>query len=329
MVAVREVLGLHADLRDRLENQRGALAASVAGYAEDVYRDNKAGPMLAQVIYNHLRNAPTFHVEPNMSELVLRRAGDVETIRETATVANYSPPDPLGFCVFGKPLPTVELAGRTQLSTAMSWGPVRAFANAEGTAALPGRLVVLWVNTFRHPDDMVPEHIKEFGAKKWAALQQATGGWQITSMDFLPNDMRLGPLMLWPLKDRAERARQRGNIAQPTLNQSRIFAALWELMDETLSTSHTERPEHRADVKWARRARINTDVTVIILRREAQRTLHPGTGKPLEYRTPVKGHPRTYHRGTADEFTIHINPHWRGPEDAPVRQTRKVYNLAR
>lgn len=340
MTPSREVLRMHVDLRDRLENPLGPLGRSVGYYAQHQYDDSRAGATLAETLYRHTLYARDYHVEEKMVDLAVRRAEDPEHFTGTEQFGQFEAPFAMGFLVFGKPLETIEVQGRTQKAVAMTWGPAEAKFES-GDPPVSGRFVVFWSNLYRAVDDIHRESMLGIDTRvrsddtimspaEFDRTSAMLGGWAPTLMDFIPFDARIGPPRIEVPLERRQLATIKGRpwAREGTSNYARIVASLWELMSETLSTAHTE-PLDRTTRRWAARAKIATDITVIKLRREAQHTISPGSGTPLQYRVPVNGHNRTYHRGTPDEYTIWIRDHERGPKDAPYRANRKVYNLVR
>lgn len=329
MITPRDVLRMQVDLRDRLENPVGPLGKWVASFAEDQYRDVRASKSIADTVFRHVQHGRAYHVAPNMVDMIVNRAEHPEHFSGIEPIGSFTQPFNIGFCVLGEPLKTVEVRGRQQKTVAFSWGPADArYLDSGKTTVTPGVFLTEWSNAYLAPDEV----------HAWAMSQdpeyidaiRLVGGWAPIVMDFIPLDAKIGP----PRIDVPYEKRQLAVIEgwewnrDGTSNYARLLAALWELMSETLSTAHTERLD-RATFRFAKRAKIDTDVTVITLRREARETMHPGSGTPLQYRVPVNGHPRTYHRGAPDEFTIWINDHERGPKDAPYRANRKVYSLVR
>jgi hypothetical protein len=206
-----------------------------------------------------------------------------------------------------------------------------------------GRFLVFWAHAYRAPDDLTAEALsgnysvpdeEPLPPAAFEAQVARQGGWMVSCMDFVSLDQRVGPLRVQVRPERKQQILIEGNTwpEEGTLNYARYMASLWDLMGETRTVVASEVREadlDRMTRKFARRNKINTDITTLTLRRENRPTLHPGTGTPLSWRVPVNGHNRTYHRGTSDEFTIFIKDHERGPKGAPLRVTKKVHRLAR
>jgi hypothetical protein len=117
---------------------------------------------------------------------------------------------------------------------------------------------------------------------------------------------------------------------------ARIVCGIWNLMDQTLPRPYTEHEEphiRRTFALRARRAGIPPRVTVVKLRRYSTSD-ETGTGRPLDHRVPVRPHTRHYWVRDPDTGDLvkekrKIALHYRGPEDAPIVVTDKVYSLQR
>jgi hypothetical protein len=334
----REVLQLHVDLRDRLANPVGHVGQFITAYARSTY--GQIIDTLAETVGRHVQHARTYHVEPQMMELVQRRADDLSRYDEVHRFGWSEPPFPVGFCVFDQPLETREMRNRIQRSVAVSWGPAQTVWQGQKAS---GRFLVFWAHAYRAPDDLTAEALsgnysvpdeEPLPPAAFEAQVARQGGWMVSCMDFVSLDQRVGPLRVQVRPERKQQILIEGNTwpEEGTLNYARYMASLWDLMGETRTVVASEVREadlDRMTRKFARRNKINTDITTLTLRRENRPTLHPGTGTPLSWRVPVNGHNRTYHRGTSDEFTIFIKDHERGPKGAPLRVTKKVHRLAR
>lgn len=329
MASPRDVLRMQADLRDRLENPISSTSRVVGGYIAHRYANEHLGDIFPPVIYGHIRLSRAYHVEDKMVDLILDRATHPDHFQGNETLMEIPPPFAMGWCVLGRPLELIEVRGRVQTSVAISWGPMEAKVVDNPEKTKTGRLVVFWTNALQVQDEVHDELVSEH-SDTYGGVLRRSGGWSPTAIDFLAFDEKIGPARLDVPDDIRLKVEREGRHTpdEGLVNHWRILAALWELMSETLSTAH---PEHldRATLRWAKRSRISPDITVIKLRREVRAVLNPGSGTPLQYRVPVVGHNRTYHRGSPEEFTIWVSDHERGPLDAPYRANKKVYNLVR
>ena len=116
---------------------------------------------------------------------------------------------------------------------------------------------------------------------------------------------------------------------EESLNLSRVIYAIFALMEQSVVSKSTY-----TDRKMARRNRHKRRtppmVTVITLRREEEFGYHEeGTGNWLMYRSIVKAHWRRQHYKDGSVRKIYIHRYWRGPDDAPIHQPKRVSSLSR
>lgn len=115
----------------------------------------------------------------------------------------------------------------------------------------------------------------------------------------------------------------------------RLAAAFWTLSSQPKMTSTTREPSGRpTDHRKWRRAGIAdaaADVRVVSLRRSLAATApaageRAGSERRLSVRFPISGHWRNQWFSSVEEHRhIWIDPHWKGPEDAPVVGTERVF----
>lgn len=333
-LSAMDALRMQADIRDVMGQRDSYLRTFVGAFAKDhpaisAEEDDELGPR----VQAHLDNAACYHVEPKMLELARRRSVADDHFRGIEQINQFPPPDPIGWCVFGSPLVTSDVRMKKQHVLAISWGPAQAryvaAADRDKTVRLSGgQLLCLWGNMRISPDEIHRENLADpvyrYGVER-------NRGWFPTIIDFMPYDRRIGPKTApVPLEKRQLMALDGEEWnREGTINYIRLACALWELMGEVLTVNREPAHLDRATRRWAARQRLTTGVTTMTLRRQQGPSVNPGSGTPLRWRIPVKAHPRTYHRGTPDEFTIDIGASWRGPKDAPRRVTEKIHTLKR
>ena len=280
----------------------------------------------------HVQYGRAFLITERMSGVVQRRSQDTDRLPPmTHCPADVEPPRRSGFAVFEEPVPIPEIRGRLQLCHATTWGPGYS-RNRDTGVNVHGWLLTTWNDIARDPDEvsritlrMYPEKARPLG--RW---------WPVHSL-FLPQDQRLGDVDR-PIYDaeRAELETKYGTeppIATDVLpNPRRLHVALWQLLSETVHTHGTTTEEigypDRGAFRMARRLGMDSDITVITLRRPAEPTLHPGTGKPLDHRVPVCQRVRHYWVRGADGVLRRepriIGAHERGPEGTPLIVTKRL-----
>jgi hypothetical protein len=114
-------------------------------------------------------------------------------------------------------------------------------------------------------------------------------------------------------------------------NVEHVVFAIFALMSQTI-VALSEETDHKLARRFRNKKRPPAMVTVIQLRRKEYHGYHdPGTGIWLNYRSMTRGHWRNqpYGPGRSEVKRIWVLAYWRGPEDAPIWQPKRVSTLAR
>lgn len=309
----RDVLTQHLDLIEMLGDGVGT---PLARYLNSVALADKLVTKgeIAPVVARNLRRARAYQIVEPMTAVINARA---EAMHELDRVGDdHRPPRPAAFVVFETPIEYTELRGRMQIVHALCWGQA---ADQRGN---PGYVVTTFNDLDRKPDEiaeMTPDFREHFGR------------WHGISTYWLARSMRIGPEWISPTEETALRIVSEGDTAYPVRSIMRAVLALWDLLDETIST-HTAGRVDRAAHRLLKRHKLPSEVTVITLRREAQPVLRPGTGTPLDHRVWVEQFSRLQWVGSGAnrrQERRNVRGHWRGPEDAPVEDRPKVNRLSR
>jgi hypothetical protein len=325
-----EILRWQIDLSARLGDPRDRVAQAM-DFIMTERNDGKRAELAANVAA-HIRHGRAYLVTADMLSVLQSRFESERWLPGTTHCPrDIAPPRPSGFIVFEEPIAFRELRGRVQLIHVLTWGPTE--ARLGNGRLMPGWAMGMFNDIARRPDDVAKEMIAE--GEQLTRWQPIGGLW-------LARDERIGrPYRTLSDEERADYvAAHPGGPEIQTYdhpNLPRYLVALWQLFAETIETrgvtrAETQRPD-RPGWRAAKRAQIDTDITVITLRHESKPVEHPGTGTPLGWRVPVTEHHRTYWVKDADGVLRpekrKIGLHWRGPEDAPERVTRKLERLAR
>jgi hypothetical protein len=310
----REVLAKYLDLTERIGD---GLNTPIGRYLNYLAREDKVVTKgdIAPVVARNLRNSRPYLVAENMYPTIYARAEAMSGL--TAIGVDIIPPRPCGFAVLERPIQYTELRGRRQFIHALCWGP------ASDQNSNIGQIVTTFNDVERQAD--------EIAAYILDRTDTLMGCWHGISSYWLARGQRIGPAWIDPSLGEIEKVTAEGDSAYPTLNVRRHILALWELLDETLSTHTVERPQRQLARRLAR-AKLSTEITVITLRREARPVQNPGTGTPLDHRVWVEQFPRRQWVGSGADRRQEIRlvrGHYRGPEDAPVVDRPKVNRLSR
>lgn len=328
---VRELLGLQVELVEMLgAGQPLARAVNALADSQDVSREGVSHSMA-----QHVLNARVFHVEKNMTPVITNRAANLERIPSWSRFGDdHVPPRTCGFVVLDEPVGFPEMRGRWQLAHMLTWGPVLAGVRGRDKK-VHGWLVSFWNDIYREPDEVSKELLAEYPTETRIFRR-----WQCITTQFIPHGGVVGPTWMPITAERKLQAEEEfpGDppvTEQEVPNMSRVIAALWQLLsEETAQVRHDVPHSDRPSRRFAERARVDTDVTVVTLRREAQPVEHPGTGKPLDHQVWVIEHWRTYwvkdhEKGILVPEKRKVAGHIRGPHGTPLVVKKRIENLAR
>lgn len=310
----RDVLAQHLDLietlGDGVHTPLGRYLNRVAVLDKMVTKGE-----VAPVIARGLRQARAYQIAEPMTPVINARAAAMHDL--TKVGEDCSPPRPAGFVVFEAPIEYTELRGRLQILHALCWGQA---ADPQGT---PGYVVSTFNDLARKPDEI---------AAKTPDARDHIGRWHGISTYWMPRGLRIGPEWIEPDAKAMARVAADGDSAYAVRSMMRAMLALWDLLDETLST-HTTGHVDRAAHRLAARRKLPSEVTVITLRREAQPVLRPGTGTSPSYRQWIEGVHRRYWVGSGpdrhQEWRNTRGFWWPNNPDLPIKDKPKVNRLSR
>lgn len=363
-----EILDAQIDLLDRLEgdltfkrvmHQWADLEltrrVTGAGMIGDVDPD-----AVVTVLRNHVRGAEAYRVTHDMSIMLQHVASELDN---TDQFLPDLAPSGCGFVCFDRPLPMLDVRGQQMLIHWLVWGPASFRENYGGSRT--GTMYWTFNDTWREPDEVAQRQEREWEAEgipeeQREAFRRAVGRWGLVGTDMGFPEQRMGPMILSPGEEQRAKLLAEGVEAQPGTNVLRYLHALWLLLGQTISRVEPEVPDRKA-ARRAIRKKLPPRVTVIRLRREASSEGRPEGESMVEWahRWIVRGHPRwqPYGPRTADHThvlgphqvgasgkperwcvyegcehhvaRIFIHPYEKGPEGAPLVQSKKVYSLDR
>ena len=276
---------------------------------------------LIRGLQDHVRGAYAYRVTKNMVPVVLAAAAALDS---TDRVNKELAPTGSGIVHFETPLPFHEVRGGTMLVSWMVWGPI------EGGVA-----VWLFNDNYEQPDKIAQALIEEYGEVEVAAMH---GRWGFIGANTMRDGEILGEdeIVLDPAE--AIRITNEGAEVHPYSNAGRHLHALWLLLNQTL-VDVSEETVARSTRKRMGRMRLPGRVSVVQLRR---RQGHPSDGETYvewQHQWVVRGHwawrvcgqdhpgAQPYKAGWG--VRLWIAPYLKGPEDKPLVQTDRVYDLRR
>jgi len=267
---------------------------------------------------NHVTTAYTFHLAEKMADTVTRHALNLP---DATMVRDHEPPTITGVMVLDRPWELYDLHNKLLRISMVTWGPIHVRFGSAASPTERGTLYSLWQNTSRARDEYTD--IVE-ADPQFAIVAKALRGMHPVNVGIAPNTKQIS----------LQASENASGVMPGVEGVIRRLLATWDLMDQTLPGEGEQRePIQRATLRRAKRAGLPARVSVIQLRRKGG-SEHTGTGEPLAWRVPVREHYQHYWvkdpaSGERVRVRRRIGSHWRGPEDAPVRVTDKVYDLRR
>jgi hypothetical protein len=324
VVRVDEILELQADLHAWLGDE--TFRSVIEKIMQQRTRLSDRGLRnLSQAVRRHARDGYAYHVAPGMSPLVETAAA---TLPGTTTFRLNMCPTLAGVVRFVEPLPITDVRGNVMLVHLMTWGPAGVRRSGD-SGEQPGVLISLWNDLNALPDHYGREILTQYGKR----VRQVLGRWSFIGCEILYEGLRVGPWLITPGRDSLP-AHLAGEL-RPFTNVLRYFAALLELLDQTIVMTRTERANvHTRRVLRERKLRdvAARDVTVITLRRAYDElgTHHSG-GREYSCRWLVRGFWRDQRvgPGRAEVRRTWVTGHVKGPADQPFRVLKKIYKLSR
>lgn len=292
-------------------------------------RSRHAFDQVPALISLHLRIGEVFRVSADMTELIRHAAALLDdTDRWSADLL----PTEAGFARFDQPLPIIDARGNEMLIHVMTWGPANLSGPNGEVINEEASFVTMWNDLDAQPDHYGTIMLQEHGPK----LRRIANRWSFIGAEVLTNGTRMGPALLDPrqLLDRGARGAHDEGINTPFTNTFRLIMAMCMLMEQTIVTTATERPNVHARRRAKERKLSQSDITVVTLRRRSVNTeaTTPGeSGREWHHRWVVRGHWRWARVGEGRRETrrVWVEGHVKGPEDKPLKITQKVYDLKR
>lgn len=362
-----EVLDAQRDLIERLDGSpvfRDYIGGwALSEFSTDGKGESEQDSILA-VLRNHVRVAHTYRVSHDMSEMVEWMAAQLE---DTDRFMPDLAPTSAGFVSFDKPLPVIDVRGRTMLTHFLVWGPAPVgVASKHGFKRATETVTAMWTfnDAWRQADevqDMIWNR-PDLDPGRLEMFRHAIGRWAPVGLGLGFTEQRLGPQMVDSMSEKHRASiLADGDTPVPGTNAMRHVHALWLLLGQSI-VSVTDEDVDRPARRRAGRAGLPPKVSVIRLRRSEQVGYDPDRGESLvewQHRWIVRQHwrwqPYGPRKGTEHEHEygqvrveqgglvrscmipgcenyigrIIIPMSVKGPEGAPLVQSEKVYDLTR
>lgn len=335
-----ELLDQRSDMSDRISGSHttnvkfrelitGTLGGSVTmrDPASGTQRSAHAFSQVPGLIFAHLKFGEVFRVSADMTELITHAAALLDDTDQWSTDLL---PTEAGFVRFDKPLVIVDARGNEMLIHVMTWGPANLTGKNGEVIAEEASFVTMWNDLHVEPDHYLDIMIRDHGE----FLRKVAGRWSFIGAEVLTNGQRMGPALIDPARlgvvDPA--------VSTPFTNNHRLIMAMCMLMDQTIvDTTERERPNVHSRRRAKDRKMSQSDITVVTLRRrsssstEAVTTPGESSREWWHHRWVVRGHWRWARvgEGRTQVRRVWVSGHVKGPEDKPLRITKKVYDLKR
>lgn len=351
-----EILDAQWDLLDRLKNNEmfghftaigadrnigGPTADSRTPLPKDM-SDVPAGRAWLRALTNYVEASYAYRVTHDMC-LVLEHAA--AALDERHEFDRTKAPTGCGIVRFDRPIEVQDVRGVKMLVHWAIWGP--AWHPDSGHEAGVG--FAFYNDVWTQPDEVWGEFLtvkNRFGAagetidqEHLDTVQKALGRWASVHQTIARDGQELGPSQVAAGPMQQAQVIAEGMQPQAATNLFRYMHALWLLLNQTIVQTEEEIPE-RAARRRAEKRGIPSKVTVIKLRRIAGANREDGESLvEWSHRWIVRGHwawrkcgaehplAEPYEKGY--RAWIYVHPYQKGPEDAPLIITDKVYSLDR
>jgi hypothetical protein len=291
-------------------------------------QDQENAVVATSNLRKQVATAYNYRVTADMCQLLHHAA---ESLDDTDLADATLAPTQAGLVRFDVPVEIFEVRGRRMLAHWLVWGSVPSLIDGKREEVT----MLTWFNDNDFPDDVGREGVEGLTAEYMDAVM---GRWNWIGSEIMFPDANLGPARIETPDQVKEAVRAEGDTpSDDTTNLKRYAHALWLMLNQTITKVDIEKPE-RAGRRRAEKKQIPAQVSVIKLRKTAYPEREHGESE-IEWsrRWFVRGHwawrncsaylegAQPYERGYRRR--VYIAGYVKGPEDAPLVITDKVYSL--
>lgn len=287
------------------------------------------------MLKQQVASAYNYRVTADMCQLLHHAA---ESLDDSDRVDVNLAPTRSGLVRFDVPVEIHDVRGRTMLAHWLVWGPVQVMLDGDAPTET---LMLTWFNDNDFPDDvgrnfgLIGEDADE---EMLSHTNRVMGRWNWIGAEIMFPDSGLGPArILTPENVKRQVAADGETPSEDTTNLIRYAHALWLMLNQTVTKVDIEKPE-RAGRRRAEKQKIPAQVSVIRLRKTVYPEREEGESHiEWSHRWFVRGHwawrncsayldgAQPYERGYRRR--VYIAGYVKGPDEAPLVITDKVYSL--
>lgn len=334
-----QILDMRNDLLVRCESRTFHEAMGSMTFAEmrsggaSDERAREAVVWFGGLLKQATRLSEAYRVTPDMVDLMTYAAASLE---EEDTWDRTLAPTSAGLVRFDKPVHLGTMEGKPYSAEWLLWGPAHKFGKDDGKP----RTILYWIGDLDGPSGTTwasfLSDIEAHGDYMKAA-RAIQGRWVLVGWDLFVHGESLGASEVNPedqehlrmLKFQAVLGSESlKEIDGEQANSARLCHALWLLLNQTIVSVEEEKPD-RAAGRRAIKKGFPPRVTTISLRRTESRPSEGESHVEWHHRWIVRGHWRwqACGPGRSERVRIWIAPFVKGPEDAPLKQSDKLYDL--
>lgn len=315
---------------------------------------------IPEMLQQHVRAAETYHVSADMVTLIEHAA---DKLSDDDQYSTRLPPTPAGFVVLDRPFSVLDVWGNEMLVHAVAWGPMhvisvrnpgdsaryrelgvieRDMLDRDGNKVSEATMFVMFNDIDRRPDFYSTRILSEIGARRY---RERFGHLSLIGAELLKEDIKIGPRLTDPrslpkrFQDDIKLRSDQWNVGgvagpQPFTNSFRLMVAMFELMNQTVTTTECRRASKTTGRRAAREGMESTDVTVVTLRRrgiaDPDRVMETHDVR-WGHRWVVDGHWHRYRVGPGRQEVrrMWVDSYVKGPDDKPLVVKKKIYDLRR
>lgn len=301
-----QIVEMHADLARRM-------TTDFIAWMWQSFVEAKALNYVSAATKVAIREASAFRVSDDMSTLIQFAASQLDESDE------WDPdlaPTPAGLVRFDNPLIIQDMEGRQQKAHWILWGPI---------SVTDGRATLTYMfNDHNDPDEVALEYLDDPSA-------HALGRWGSVQGGIAIEGFHLGPAQsITPAE--AGAALRAGRTPFATTNGGRYLHAFWLMLAQQVTAVEPEHVRKTSYRLGAQAGITDPSVRLVSLRSGSAGARNSGeSGVQWTHRWAVRGHWRwqAHGPGRGQRRRIWIEPFVKGPPDAPLVVTRKVYDVTR